>query len=257
MTARVQPLPIVSATPFPAPPREASALDDIGALQHETLGERVTGELRSLLVSGRLAPGEKLSLRRVAEALGVSMMPVREAVSRLAADRALEVLPGRAVRVPVLSLAQFRELTRLRLVVESFAVEEATRCATPGQIETIAAHEAAFRAAASADPPDSAGAVAVNRELHFALYEAAGMPTLIEMIERLWLKAGPVLNLDMRDEPLRLKGGSAMQAHARLLDALRRRDPDGARAALQDDILAAAAHIEDTGRLSAGDEAST
>ncbi|MDP3320369.1 MAG: FCD domain-containing protein, partial [Bosea sp. (in: a-proteobacteria)] len=177
--------------------------------------------------------------------------PVREAVSRLAADGALEVLPGRAVRVPVLSLAQFRELTRLRLVVEGFAAEEAARQATPADIERVSAYDTAFRQAASADPPDSAAAVAANRDLHFALYEAAAMPSLIEMIERLWLKAGPILNLDMRHEPRRLEGGSAMQAHARLLEAVRRRDAPAARAALQDDIAAAAAHIEETGQLRA------
>lgn len=251
MIAPVQPLPDASKPTAPAMEQDGSALDEIGALQRETLGERVTGELRALLVAGRLAPGEKLSLRRVAEALGVSMMPVREAVSRLAADRALEVLPGRAVRVPVLSLAQFRELTRLRLVVEGFAAEEAARKATADNIARMEAYDAAFRTAASADPPDSAGAVAANRDLHFALYEAAGMPSLIEMIERLWLKAGPILNLDMRDEPRRLRGGSAMQAHARLLEALRRQDAAAARAALEDDITAAAAHIEETGQLSA------
>jgi DNA-binding GntR family transcriptional regulator len=248
MIAPVQPLSIPAET---ASDHDASALDEIGALQRETLGERVTGELRALLVAGRLAPGEKLSLRRVAEALGVSMMPVREAVSRLAADRALEVLPGRAVRVPVLSLAQFRELTRLRLVVEGFAAEEAARKATVEDIARMEAYDAAFRKAASADPPDSAGAVAANRDLHFALYETAGMPSLIEMIERLWLKAGPILNIDMRDEPRRLKGGSAMQAHGRLLEAVRRQDAVAARAALEDDITAAAAHIEETGQLSA------
>lgn len=251
MIAPVQPLPDVFDKPAAAPEQDGSALDEIGSLQRETLGERVTGELRALLVAGRLAPGEKLSLRRVAEALGVSMMPVREAVSRLAADRALEVLPGKAVRVPVLSLAQFRELTRLRVVVEGFAAEEAARKATADDIARIASHDADFRKAASADPTDSAAAVAANRDLHFALYEAAAMPSLIEMIERLWLKAGPILNLDMRHEPRRLEGGSAMQAHARLLDALRRRDAVAARAALEDDITAAAAHIEDTGQLSA------
>ncbi len=251
MTAAVQPSSTASERSAPSGEAEASPLDAIGALPRETLGERVTGELRSLLVAGRLAPGEKLSLRRVAEALGVSMMPVREAVSRLAADGALEVLPGRAVRVPVLSLAQFRELTRLRLVVEGFAAEEAARQATPADIDRIAAFDAAFRQAASADPPDSAAAVAANRDLHFALYEAAAMPSLIEMIERLWLKAGPILNLDMRHEPRRLEGGSAMQAHARLLGAVRRRDAPAARAALEDDIAAAAAHIEETGQLRA------
>lgn len=226
-----------------------SALHEVGSLSHETLGERVTGELRALLIAGRLAPGEKLSLRRVAEALGVSMMPVREAVSRLAADKALEVLPGRAVRVPVLTLAQFRELTRIRLVVEGFAAEEAAKAIGDEQIAAVARHEAAFLAAAKADPPDPAAAVAANRDLHFALYEAAGMPSLVEMISRLWLKAGPVLNLDMRHEPRRLDGGSAVVAHAQLLEALRRRDPAAARQALVEDISAAAEHIERTARL--------
>ncbi len=251
MVARVQPSvapPMRLASPGAGKLGEVSALDEVGSLQHETLGERVTGELRALLIAGRLAPGEKLSLRRVAEALGVSMMPVREAVSRLAADKALEVLPGRAVRVPVLTLAQFRELTRIRLVVEGFAAEEATKVITDAQIAVVAQHEAAFLAAAK-DPPDPAAAVGANRDLHFALYEAAGMPSLIEMISRLWLKAGPILNLDMRHEPRRLDGGSAVVAHAQLLDALRRRDPTAARQALVEDISAAADHIERTARL--------
>jgi DNA-binding GntR family transcriptional regulator len=235
--------------PLSLEPQRPSAIADVGLLPRETLGDRVSAELRALLVAGRLAPGEKLSLRRVAEALGVSIMPVREAVSRLAADGALDVLPGRAVRVPVLSQAQFRELTRLRLVVEGFAAEEAARNATSAQIAKIAHCEARFRELASAEPPDAAGAVAANRDLHFAIYEAACMPTLVEMIERLWLKAGPILNLDMRDEPRRLKGGSAMQAHAALLAALRSRDPDQARVALHRDISEAAAHIAAIGRL--------
>jgi DNA-binding GntR family transcriptional regulator len=251
MIARVQPSDASRRRPASAAAGaggELSALDEVGSLLHETLGERVTGELRALLIAGRLAPGEKLSLRRVAEALGVSMMPVREAVSRLAADKALEVLPGRAVRVPVLTLAQFRELTRIRLVVEGFAAEEATKVITEAQIAVVAQHEAAFLAAAK-DPPDPAAAVAANRDLHFALYEAAGMPSLVEMIGRLWLKAGPVLNLDMRHEPRRLDGGSAVVAHAQLLAALRRRDPTAARQALVEDISAAAEHIERTARL--------
>jgi DNA-binding GntR family transcriptional regulator len=253
MIARVQPPAAEPGgdTAFPVGKRagDSSALDEIGSLPHETLGERVTGELRELLIAGKLAPGEKLSLRRVAEALGVSMMPVREAVSRLAADQALEVLPGRAVRVPELTLAQFRELTRIRLVVEGYAAEEAAKTATVAQIDAVARHEAAFRAAASADPPDSAAAVAANRHLHFALYEAAGMPLLVEMIGRLWLKVGPILNLDMRHEPRRLDGGSAVVAHEALIAALRRRAPAAARAALDEDIRAAADHIERTARL--------
>ena len=126
--------------------------------------------------------------------------------------------------------------------------EEAAKVITDAQIAVVARHEAAFLAAAK-DPPDPAAAVGANRDLHFALYEAAGMPSLIEMIGRLWLKAGPILNLDMRHEPRRLDGGSAVVAHAQLLAALRRRDPAAARQALVEDISAAAEHIERTARL--------
>lgn len=252
MKALVQPQAAPVATTAPGTdemPARFAAIADIGALGRETLGDRVAGELRALLIAGRLGPGDKLSLRKVAEALGVSMMPVREAVSRLAAEGALEVLPGRAVRVPVLTLSEFRELTRIRLVVEGFAAEEAARRVGPDDIERIAALEQAFQQAAGADPPNSIGAVGTNRDLHFALYEVAGMPLLIDMIERLWLRAGPVLNLDMRIEPRRLKGGSAVQAHAALIAALNAGDPAAARDALVADISSAASHIEATGGL--------
>jgi len=246
MKALVQPI-------SPRPARDSfsagSALAEIGVLPKETLGDRVAGELRALLMAGKLAPGEKLSLRKVAEAIGVSMMPVREAISRLAADGALEVLPGRAVRVPIMSLSQFRELTRIRLVLEGFAAEEAARNASEADAAAIAEAERIFREAAESTPPNSTEAVTANHKLHATLYRAAGMPTLVEMIERLWLRAGPVLNLDMRSDPDRLKGGSAVQAHAALLVALRARDDAGARRAIEADISAAAAHIARTGGL--------
>jgi len=81
----------------------APALNEIAPLTRQTLGDRTYAQLSELLVSGRLAPGDRLSLRGAAEALGVSMMPVREAVSRLVADGALEVTPNRAVRVPIMT----------------------------------------------------------------------------------------------------------------------------------------------------------
>ena len=226
-------------------------LGEVAALSRETLRERVSDTLRSLLIAGQFAPGEKLSLRSVADSLAVSMTPVREAVARLAADGALEVLPGRAVRVPVLTLSQFDELTRIRLAVEGYAAEEAARNRADDALPLVEAFERAFQEAANREPPEAADAVAANRDLHFAVYRAAGLPMLTEIIERLWLKAGPILNLDMRDEPRRLRGGRAMRAHAALVAALRRRDPAAARKALETDIRTAAQHIASIGRLGA------
>src|SRR4029079_15188528 len=104
-----------------------AALNLMQPLDRQTLGERAYAKLADLLISGRLAPGEKLSLRAAADVLGVSIMPVREAVSRLVADRALEVAPNRAVRVPLMTTAQFRDLTRVRITIEGHAAAEAAR----------------------------------------------------------------------------------------------------------------------------------
>ncbi len=220
-----------------------------GALARITLGTQVYDALRDLLIAGGLAPGERLSLRTVAERLGTSMMPAREAVSRLVADEALEVLPNRAVRVPVITLQKFRELTRVRIAVEGFAAAEAAWAVGPDALAAIGQHDAAFRQEVRSPEPDLERAMRANRDLHFAVYEAAGLPSLVAIIEGLWLRIGPVLNLDMRSSPRRLAEGGAQAHHAALVAALAAGDAEGARAALSADIAGSAAFIETTGRL--------
>jgi len=234
---------------FPVCAVPANELQAIQPLDRRTLGDRVYGELRELLVSGRLAPGERLSLRRAAQALGVSIMPVREAVSRLVADRALEVAPNRAVRVPLMSVAQFRELTTLRIEIEGFAAERAAAFRRPADLARIQAAEADFRAEAARARPDLARAVALNKDLHVAIYAAAGSPMLAEIIGGLWLKAGPVINLDLRASPERLATGGALRFHAEALAAILAGDGAAARAAVAGDIAGAADFIIARGGL--------
>ena len=212
----------------------------IDAPEHATLGARVHAELRDLLISGQLQPGDKVSLRTLSQRLGVSMQPVREAVSRLIADEALEVLPNRAVRVPLMTAARFDDLTRVRLAIEGFAVEAAAESRRERDLAEIRHQDKLFRRASRATEPASDAAVLANRDLHFAIYRAARLASLIPIIEGLWLRIGPVLNLDMRSDPERLKSGHAERCHARLVAAIEQGDPVAARAALTDDIEGAA-----------------
>ena len=220
-----------------------------------TLAVQVLDQLRGLLIAGALSPGEKLSLRTVADRLGVSMTPVREAVARLIAERALEVLPNRAVRVPVISLQQFRELTAIRLAIEGFAAERAAQVRTAHDLAAIARHDAAFRRQCGRRQRDADAAVRANAAFHFAVYGAAGLPTLLPIIEGLWLRIGPVLNLDMRSSAARLVMGGAERCHSTLLAAIESRRPRAARAALARDIRRAAAYIESRGVLPDADRA--
>src|SRR5215213_9117073 len=122
-----------------------TAFASIGRLERVTLAERVYSELRNLLMAGELAPGQKLSLRSIAETLGVSMMPVREAVTRLAADQALEVLPNRGVSVPLMTRAQFQEVTAVRIAIEGFAAEQAALRRSEANLAAIRDLYDAFR----------------------------------------------------------------------------------------------------------------
>ncbi len=217
-----------------------------------TLGRRVHAELRGWLMSGRLSPGDKVSLRSVADELGVSMQPVRDAVARLVAEEALEVLPNRAVRVPSMSLARFREITVIRLEIEGFAAAAAAAARDRKDLTAIRRHATAFAVQCAATAPDTSVAVVENQALHFAIYRAAKLATLIPIIEGLWLRVGPILNLDMRASPARLRDGGAARCHRDLVAAVERGDGEGARAALEADIAGAAAFIERQGGLSGG-----
>lgn len=238
--------------PLPADP--APAADDtlgerMGRIVRLTLADTVYRDLKDLLLSGRAAPGERFTLRGLAAAIGTSAMPVREAVSRLAAENALEVLPNRAVRVPLMPRARFEELRLIRSSLEGLAAETAAVHASAEELEEILRCERLFAAEREKKKPDGAAAMRFNKDLHFALYRAAGMPTLFAMIESLWLQIGPVLNLDFQAGPERLRAGEAHIHHAALVAALRTRDGAGARQALLADIWSAGDFILSRGIL--------
>ena len=224
-------------------------LSQTSQLDRQTLGDQVYAHIRQLLISGRLVPGDRLSLRSVADALGVSMMPVREAVSRLAADRALEVLPNRAVRVPMMALQQFQQMAMIRAHVEGFAARLAALHRSDDQLRKIITADAHFRAVARPDNPDRSAAVEANQAFHFAVYDASGLPDLVTMIGGLWLKIGPIINLDLRHNDERLASGTAARLHATALEAITARNAEAAERAIADDILGTAEFLASSGRL--------
>ena len=223
--------------------------DDASAAQDGTLGSRVYALLRERLIAGAFQPGEKLSLRSLARQAGVSVQPVRHAVSRLIGDNALEVAPSRAVRVPIMTAAHFDELTAIRLAIEGFAVETAARERSAADLARIRRFDRAFRRECRSRTPDAERAVLANQALHFATYRAAGMPALMPIIEGLWLRIGPVLNLDMRASPQRLQMGFAEACHAAMVAGLEERASGKARSALERDIRTASAFIRSRGVL--------
>lgn len=211
--------------------------------RRETMGANVLFQIKDLLLTGKLMPGERLSLRSTAAALGVSVMPVREAVYQLVADQALEVAPNRSVRIPRMSAQQFKEITDIRLQIEGYAVEQAARHSSPTLVESWRTLNDALAHAMRAPGTDKETVVLLNKQLHFSIYEAAMMPLLVKIIEGLWLRIGPILNYDLRAGSERTEKQIAVEHHTNMIDALEEKNASKARSALHNDIESAYRHI--------------
>lgn len=207
-------------------------------LQRNTLNDEVYDQLKQAIIAGTILPGSSMTIRSLAASFGISPMPVREALRRLVAEHVLVMLPNRSVALPVLTRARFRELTRIRTSLEGLAAEEAAARIDRGIIESMARiNERMERKGA----PRQTDYLVLNREFHFTLYRSAGLPTLLSIIESLWLQAGPLLNIQQR---VYSESNRTVQAHHRvLLKALRQGDGAAARAAVVSDIEEAAAII--------------
>lgn len=223
--------------------------EQFAPLDRQTLGARAYIQIADLMIAGKLAPGEKLSLRTTADALGVSMTPVREAVARLVSDGALETTPSRAIRVPIMSVSQFRDLAKARIAIEGHAAAEAARNRSEEDIVRLREADRVFGAQRRLRRPDLAQAVELNKEFHFVLYAAAHSAVLMDIIRALWLKAGPVLNLDLRANKDRIATSRAVEFHGAALEAVIAQKPDAAWDAIAQDIGTAAEFILAHGAL--------
>lgn len=203
-----------------------------------SLRQQVYASLREALTSGRFAPGQKVTFRYVAGVLGVSLTPVREAMRRLVAEGAFEMNPNRSVRVPLMTRDKVLELRDIRMELEGLAAAKAAIAATRNQIAEI--RGAAREIIAARNRGDSATDRQKVREFHFAVYAAAGQPTLLRLIEGLWLQTGPYMNLLY---PGFISSSRGPAGRLRLIAALQARDASGARREMENDIDRALSYV--------------
>jgi DNA-binding GntR family transcriptional regulator len=222
---------------------------NVSKVERQTLSDQVYDELKDWLMTARALPGERLSLRGLADAIGVSAMPVREAINRLVAENALEVLSNRSLRVPVMSRARFIELRMIRVALEGLAGALAAERRTDDDLIAIEGFLAAYEKESRRAQPDPVAAIRANRNFHFQIYSSAASPALMLMIEGIWLQIGGVMNLALRTQPQRLRGVAAHRHHRRLLTSLQTGSADGAREAITADIMSAGDDILAGGTL--------
>jgi len=208
------------------------AIRSLERLDSSSLSERVYAQLRTALMRGELAPDQRLKIGDVAVRLGTSETPVREAVFQLAREGALEIKPRHYVRVRRLSASEYLQVRDIRLNLEPLAAERALPHIQTDDIAALrAVHARLVAAEASHDYP---AAVHANFEFHFGLYLRSSMPILIETLESLWVRAGPLFNyLYPHGHPTY----DGAHQHETVLEALERKDGYMLREAIRQDLI--------------------
>ena len=213
------------------------ALPTLEPVETLTLQERVYRELKRLLITGHFAPGASLTIRGLAESMGTSVMPVREALQRLSADQAIIALPNKSIRVPELNRSDLLEIQDIRMRLEGLAAEKAAESISDQEIDEVEEHDAAnIRALAAGD---SNGVFESNHKFHFSIYRAAKTAYLLPIIEGLWLKMGPIYNLRTAEwQNYQTLVEQARPIRVEIIKALKQRDPAASGKAMRDDVRA-------------------
>jgi DNA-binding GntR family transcriptional regulator len=177
--------------------------------------------LRDAILSGRLAAGAQIKQQPLAEALGVSHIPVREALKTLESEGFVVLAARRGYFVAPVSIADAQEIWRLRRTLEPMAIAASIPASGAPH---LAAAEAALQALARTD--DHLEWMRCNWRFHAALYEAGGQPRLLDFIRALWANVVRYCAMLAVKETPYLRQG----AHAGLLAAYRARDAGAATA---------------------------
>lgn len=206
--------------------------DPFEILGRTSLGDQVYGRIAKALLTGRMRPNDKLTIRGLAEQLGVSTTPTRDAVKQLTQEGVLEQRSPKDVRVPVMQAETYLEILDIRLHLEGLAAERATERAESSHIKALLKLlERNDRAIAN---NNYSTATEGNQEFHLALSDIANMPNLQKILRGLWLQMGPLVACYYDTNP---PGLNLM--HYEVVRAMETREPARARDAIRSDILVA------------------
>jgi DNA-binding GntR family transcriptional regulator len=192
--------------------------------------QRVHTTLKGFIRDGVLEPGQRVREAEIAEKLGVSRTPVREAINRLLSEGLLALTPIRGFAVAELDKQQVLEIYAVREFLEGAAARFAAQHASPLEIASLREMAEVSRTIPEDDPAEHAR---MNKQFHAMISEASHnrylQPALTRLADSLALVRGTTFELEGRVE-------AVYREHLAILDAMEARDPDRAEAAARDHI---------------------
>jgi DNA-binding GntR family transcriptional regulator len=174
-----------------------------------------------------------LIIGELAQEMGVSITPVREAIFRLISEQGLEMQAATAVYVPYVNSEKLREIQQIRFHLEGMGAAEAAKHITRKQLDNLIALQKDFISCTSTDPKRASY---LNRKFHFGILEASNKPILRNTVESFWVITGPILKV-FHVKTAGLDYSENEHRHEAVLEALEARDSDAAAKAIQADLV--------------------
>ena len=199
--------------------------------RQSNLGELAYARLKDIIIRGAYPADQKLTVRSVAAALGVSTTPARDAINRLLAEGALVNEGPKTVVLPLLTQEALEEITATRIALEGLAAERSALNATLGDLAQLEMLQGKINS--GLDDRDYRAVLHANYEFHFLIYGRSGWARLVAIIESLWLRIGPSFH-DLYPEFATTRKG--VSNHMSAMDGLRRRNGAKVRRAMEQDI---------------------
>ena len=185
----------------------------------ETGYRRVADRLRREILEGAIEPGSWVRMQAVADRLGVSVQPVREALQLLEGEGLVEILPNRGARVHGLDWARLFQIYEVREALESYMARRFAEDARPSELRRLEEIQAGHEAAAAAGEME--GVALANREFHCFINTHGQNPLIIDPVSR-YIDFGRMLVRMVGHEPGYLK--RVVKEHRAMLAAFRKHD---------------------------------
>ena len=211
--------------------------DDSMMLQRDTLPMQVLNKLMDWIMDGKLKMGEKLNTEELARQLGVSRMPIREALKSLEKMGLAESIPYVGVKLVSLEQEDVLQIYLMRQLLEPLAAGEACKKITEEQIHELEEIHKEYIPIVEADEIDAKKLYLQNRKFHFAIYSISEMDRVCAMIESLWDTLAFFKLRYGRDVIKNTNGAKNMIAeHQGYIDALKDRDAERLKKSLYDTL---------------------
>ena len=205
------------------------------------VADQVYDILEASIFDGRLQAGESLKVRDIAEMVGTSVMPVRDALRKLEDVGLVATQPHKGAVVRKFTTEELIKMYDLRMVLEKYAAAQGTPNVTPAEVERM---ERSYREMWDAvEHQDVARALDKDEEILATVYEAAENPFLMEMIESLWMRTRAFKVLGAR-EAFRNNDDTLWLPQKRLIEAARHHDVEEAVSMTNDSLHSARRRLE-------------